>query len=105
MSEKDVDALWCSGASTRNRLPSAETLQSSAMPGAWNSVVGEPTANAGPTLTGTEAIAPSGVRKKSSLPSPLHRGTVPPDLDTITLSPALSAPLVDKGANGRARTS
>ena len=45
----------------------------------------------GRTLTGTEAIAPSGVTKKISLPSALHRGAVPPDFDTVTLSPSLSA--------------
>ena len=32
---------------TRNRLPSAETSQSAAMPGAWNNVVGEPTSKDG----------------------------------------------------------
>ena len=47
MSEKDVVALLTSGAMTRNRLPSAATPQSVAMPGAWNNVVGEPTDSTG----------------------------------------------------------
>ena len=47
MSEKDVVALLTSGVMTRNRLPSAATPQSVAMPGAWNNVVGEPTDSTG----------------------------------------------------------
>lgn len=79
ISEREADAALRSGVMTRNRLPSAETPQSAAMPGAWNNVAGEPTSSTERTLTETETIASSGVMKKSSLPSALHRGALPPD--------------------------
>src|SRR6187200_1323202 len=105
ISENDVKAAPLAGAMTRNLLASGATPHSGPTPLVWKSVVGKPTFNSGPRLTGTDAIAPSGVIYRSSLPSDRHLGAVPPDLETMTLFRSVSSSFAESGRNAQTKTS